>query len=201
MNNKKQIYIIEHLEPELFPWCIYEYEHISELVGKENLWITNITNKKDSAKLNKIGKIFSERVWDLDIDFSKVCILDPEANSTLSSEDSSLFEYFIFGGILGDYPPRKRTKEELSKFIPDCEKRDIGKEQMSTDNAVFTVFQIVHGKNFSDLKFKDGISVEINDFESIDLPYRYNIIKEKFGSEVPFISEKVIEYLKNKRGF
>jgi ribosome biogenesis SPOUT family RNA methylase Rps3 len=193
---KQPIYIIEHLEPELFEWCLIEYEHISEVVGLSNLWFTNIKNSKDKKKLEKFGKVYSESVKDLieDLKLFNICVLDPESNQILEPSDS--FEYYIFGGILGDYPPKKRTQEELTSFVKNCEVRNIGKEQMSTDNAVFSVKQIVSGKQFKKLKFKDGISVEINEFENVDLPYRYNLVNGK-----PFISKKIKEYLKKKKGF
>ena len=192
MLTKKLIYIIEHLEPELFEWCLIEYEHISETVGKDNLWFTNIEDEKAKKKLEKFGKVFSESVRDMDLKNS--CVLDPESNKTLETSDN--FEYYIFGGILGDYPPKKRTKEELTKFIVNAETRNIGKEQMSTDNAVYTVKQIVSGNKFSELKFIDNASIEINEFETVDLPYRYNLVN---GG--PFMSKKIRNYLIKKKGF
>jgi len=192
MQNKKLIYIIEHLEPELFEWCLIEYEHISETVGKENLWFTNIKSS-DVKKLLKFGKVFSESVRNMDL--NSACVLDPESDNTLSPTDN--FEYYIFGGILGDYPPKKRTKKELTKFIVNVQTRNIGKEQMSTDNAVFTVKQIVEkGKKFNELEFIDNASIEINEFESVDLPYRYNLVDDK-----PFMSLKIKNYLIKKKGF
>jgi ribosome biogenesis SPOUT family RNA methylase Rps3 len=192
MPNKKPIYIIEHLEPELFEWCLIEYEHISETVGKNQLWFTNI-KQKDAKKLEKFGKVFSESVKQMKLD--NVCVLDPEAKSTLSPSDK--FDYYIFGGILGDYPPKKRTKKELTQFIKNAETRDIGKEQMSTDNAVFTVKQIVEkGKKLGELEFKDNVSLKLGKFEFVDLPYRYNLVDGQ-----PFMSKKIKEYLNKKRGF
>jgi ribosome biogenesis SPOUT family RNA methylase Rps3 len=189
------IYIIEHLEPELFEWCLIEYEHISETVGKENLWFTNIKNEKDRKKLSSFGKVFFESVREMKLE--NVCVLDPEAKKTLAPEDSDEFDYYIFGGILGDYPPKKRTKKELTQFIKNAETRDIGKEQMSTDNAVFTVKQIAEKKKkFDELQFKDKISIQLDKFEFVDLPYRYNLVEGK-----PFMSKKIITYLKNKKGF
>ena len=123
-------------------------------------------------------------------------MLDPEADKTLESKE--VFSYYIFGGILGDYPPKKRTKKELTKFLPECETRNIGKEQMSTDNAVYTTFLIAEKKKkFEELKFKDEVSVEINDVESVELPYRYNLDEK---GEV-YMSPQIIEYLKKKQGF
>jgi ribosome biogenesis SPOUT family RNA methylase Rps3 len=190
----EKIYIIEHLEPKLWKWCLIEYENISKLVGEENLWFTNIKKNSDKLKLRSFGKVFGESVRSMGL--TDVCVLDPEAEKTLSNQDSEKFNYFIFGGILGDYPPKKRTKEELTKFISNPNIRNIGKEQMSTDNAVFTVKEILSGRKFEDLKFQENVSIEINEFESIDLPYRYNIVDGK-----PFISRKIIDYLKKKKTF
>lgn len=189
----ESIFIIEHLEPELFPWCIYEYEHISKIVGSNNLFFTNI-KKSDASKLSKFGSVFDKSVKDLKLE--KVCVLDPESNTTLSASDKSKFQYFVFGGILGDYPPKKRTKAELTKFLPQAETRNIGKAQMATDNAVFVTKEILNGKSFSDLKFQDNLTIQINKIESTDLPYRYVLKNGK-----PLISEKVVKYLKNKKEF
>jgi len=191
---KNPIYIIEHLGPELFEWCLIEYEHISELVGKENLWFTNLKTEENKKKLVKFGKTFLESIKDMNL--QNACVLDPESDKIL--EPSDCFSYYIFGGILGDYPPKKRTKKELTKFLPDFEARNIGKKQMSTDNAVYTVFQIAEKKrNFDNLKFKDKVSVKINDIESVELPYRYNL--DEKGKI--FMSSKIPDYLKNKKGF
>ena len=200
--NKKPIYIIEHLEPELFEWCLIEYEHISGLVGKENIWFANIKAEEDRKKLEQLGRVFSESAKKLDLNWARVCVLDPEAEKTLKPEDSGKFDYYIFGGILGDHPPKKRTKKELTKLVPaGCEARNIGKKQMSTDNAVYTTVQIAEKqKKFDELKFKDEISIDINDVESVELPYRYNLIT-KDGKEEVFMSPKIIEYLKKKQGF
>jgi len=189
------IYIIEHLEPEVWEWCVYEYEHISETVGKENLWITNVKEKSHNAEeLVKFGRVLAESVSEMNLKNS--CVLDPEASKTLEPEEAGKFDYMIFGGILGDYPPRKRTKEELTLKFKNAEARNIGKEQMSTDNAVYAVKQIVEGRKLQDLKFQDELEIKTGKKDSIILPYRYAIAKGKV-----FASKKVIEYLKNKKGF
>jgi ribosome biogenesis SPOUT family RNA methylase Rps3 len=191
---KMAIYIIEHLEPELWEWCLLEYEHISETVGSENLWFTNIKNKKDAEKLKKLGKVSEQALVELNLEKNQMCILDPESEKVLEPGDNKKFKYFVFGGILGDYPPRKRTKEELTSKFEGIEARNIGKEQMSTDNAVFTVKQIVEGKRIDELKFQDNINIEINEFESVNLPYRYNLVNGK-----PFMPEKVLEAIREGR--
>src|SRR3989344_1101563 len=123
------------------------------------------------------------------------CILNPEASQLLIPKDSDKFKYFIFGGILGDYPPRKRTTEELTKFVKG-KQRHIGKQQFSTDNAVYVVHEIAKGKKMNWIKFKNKIKIRINDIESIILPYYYPLIKGN-----PRISTELIKLLKNKKEF
>ena len=185
------IYIIEHLETDLYEWCIIEYKHISKIVGKENLWITNLP--KGSPQLSLYAKIISESVTKLKLDSKEICILDPEAESTLTTADKNNFKYFIFGGILGDHPPRKRTQDELTKFIPNVQTRNIGKEQMSTDNAVYVVHKILSGTPIEKIQFQDEIEIPLRDGESTIFPYRYALVNGK-----PLISPELIKYLKNK---
>jgi len=186
------VYIIEHLEPRVWNWCLIEYRHISKLVGKNNLWFTNI--KRKNKNLEKIGKVIKKSVQELDLD--NACILDPEAKETLTPGEAKKFKYYIFGGILGDFPPRKRTEAELTQFMPKTAKRNIGKEQFPTDNAVCVVKEIVSGKKLSDLKFQDNLDIEINEIESVTLPFRYLLVKGK-----PLVCPEIVSHMKHKRGF
>lgn len=189
------IYIIEHLEPEIWPWCLIEYKSISKIVGREFLWFTNIKQKgKKAKKLSKYGKIIEKSSSELDLKNS--CVLDPESSLVLEPKEAKSFDYFIFGGILGDYPPRKRTTPELTNRIKNAQARNIGRNQFSTDNAVFVVNEIVSGKNLKDMKFADNLSIKINDVESIELPYHYPLVRGK-----PRISNELISYLKKKKTF
>lgn len=186
------IYIIEHLEPKLWKWCVIEYKHIAQMVGKKNLWITNL--KKSSAELQKYGKVMTKSVTELKL--AKVCVLDPDATKTLTPHDAKRFNYFIFGGILGNNPPQKRTGPELTtKFKYQIEIRNIGQKQMSTDNAVAVVQEIVKGKKLEQLPFQDGIEIDLKEGESIMFPYRYLLVKGK-----PLVSEELMKYLRRKKG-
>ena len=186
------IYIIEHLEPRVGKWALIEYRNISKIVGASNLWFTNI--KRKNTNLEKLGRVFKESVAELDL--KNVCVLDPEASQTLEPKEAKSFNYFVFGGILGDYPPRKRTKSELTGKIKNAETRNIGKKQFSTDNAVYVVQEIANGKNLEDMKFKYKVEIRINDVESIILPYLYPVVNGK-----PLMSPELIHFLKHKKGF
>lgn len=189
------IYIIEHLEPRVFRWCLIEYKNISRILGSGNLWFTNIKQKsKEARELRKYGKVIKKSASGLNL--KNACVLDPEADKTLNPKEAKKFDYFIFGGILGDYPPRKRTASELTSRIKNAEARNLGKKQFSTDNAVFVVKEIAKGIPIEKIKFIDKLLIRINDIESIELPYRYPLIKNK-----PQVSEELVSYLKKKKGF
>lgn len=183
-------FVIEHLEPEVFDWCVVEYRHISKIVGKKNLIFTNV--KKGKEKLEGLGEINESSVQDMDL--KNACVLDPEAKKTLSASDKK-FDYLIFGGILGDFPPKKRTKIELSSKL-NFEIRNLGKEQMSTDTAVYVAKKLIEGKKLSDFEFKDEIEVDVDEGESVILPYRYVIKDGK-----PLLPEGFVEFLRKREEF
>ncbi len=182
-------FVIEHLEPKVYNWCKLEYAHISKWVGRQNLIFTNTK----SSSLRKFGKVEPKSIRKLHLD--KACILDPEAKQTLTPEIAKKFDYFIFGGILGDDPPKERTKVELTRFLP-YPAFNLGKAQMSTDTAVIVAKLIVDGNKLSDLKFQQGVEIKINAHEEVHLPYKYLIFKGK-----PLIAPGIVDMLKKQKTF
>ncbi|ORY96508.1 SAM-dependent RNA methyltransferase [Syncephalastrum racemosum] len=105
------------------------------------------------------------------IDPKEICLLDPSAKEPLKPEDADTFKYFLFGGILGDDPPRDRTKE-LRKlgFVG----RHLGPIQMSTDTAVNVTKRVVVDKvPLDEVPYIDSPEVYFSKHESVNLPYRY----------------------------
>ncbi len=184
-------YIIEHLEPRVWKWCLIEYKHISKLVGKDHLWFTNV--KRGSRELERYGTVIKKSVKELNL--HNACILDPDAQKTLTKKEATMFDYFIFGGILGNYPPKKRTKKELTPFLPNVEARNLGKKQFSTDNAVLVTKLISEGTPLEKIPMRYKIEIHTGKHESVILPYQYVLLHGK-----PFMSEELIIYLKKKKG-
>ena len=186
------LYILEHLEPKLYRWCFLEYQHISKIVGKENLFFTNIKTSSQRKKLQALGKVEQKSIKELS--FSNACILDPFAPKTLTPKDT--FTTFIFGGILGDYHMQARTKKELtSKLLYPA--RNIGKAQMPTDNAIYVVKQIMkHHQTLQSLPFQDELIIPIKEGEELIMPFRYVMVKGQ-----PLISPALLHHLKTKKGF
>lgn len=186
------IYIIEHLEQYLSKWCLLEYKHISQIVGREYLMFTNIKKTNDTIKLKGLGKIEQQSVRELTL--PNACVLDPNARATLSPKDKHHFNYLIFGGILGDAPQKHRTKKELTQYmnVPD---RNLGDKQMSTDTAVFVAKKIINGTPLNKIPFRDNVEIELKKGESIILPFRYVLNGTK-----PMLPKGLVEFLKAKKG-
>jgi ribosome biogenesis SPOUT family RNA methylase Rps3 len=183
-------FIIEHLEDEVWDWCVLEYKHMSSIVGKDNLIFTNVP-QKEAHKLEKFGTVHTESVRSLKLNLAKCCLMEMVTDKVLVSSDKNKFDYFIFGGILGDHPPQGRTK-----VLHDlCEMRSLGREQMSTDTAVLVTHMILDGKKLSDIEFKDTIELELKDGEDIQLPYRYVIQNGK-----PVLPPGLFEMLRDQEG-
>lgn len=183
------LFIIEHMEPKVWKWCWLEYKHISKIVGKNNLLFTNVNQGAD--KLRKLGRVQKKSVSELSL--SKPCLLDPSAGSVLKPSDK--FETFIFGGILGDDPPRERT-DLLKQKLPKVPRKNLGKKQMSTDTAVLVTKMITDGKEFRNINFKDSIEIKLGIAESVILPYRYVIRDGK-----PVLAPGLKTLLRTQKGF
>ena len=87
-------FIIEHLEPELYEWCLIEYGHISGIVGMKNLFFTNI-KKKDFSRLEKLGAVYEKSISELKL--KNFCVLSQYAKDTLASNDKNKFQYLFLG--------------------------------------------------------------------------------------------------------
>jgi len=187
-------YIIEHMDPEMFEWCVVEYRHAADAVGADNFMVTNVGDQ-DVSGLTGI-EVQKEKVDALSL--KRVCVLDPEAPDELLPSDSEKYDYLVFGGILGHFPPQARTRNLVVK---GADRRNLGKDQFSTDNAVMVAKQVMEGKKLSELKFQKDFVIHIEEDEDsgmgeeMILPYKYLLIDGK-----PFISDEIIAYVK-KHGF
>ena len=196
-NLNQMKFVIEHLEPELYKWCLIEYEHISKIIGKSNLIFTNMKNKKDIKTLEKYGAVYEKSVSELK--FGRICVLSQYSKKELAANDKNNFQYFVFGGILGDNPSKKRTNTIINLLIKSkikFETRNLGNKQMPTDVAVYVAKKILEGKKLEDFKFIDEVEVEINDNESVNLPFRYVINGNKL-----VINQKLVDYLRKRKEF
>lgn len=108
-------YIVEHLDEELGQWSELEYITIARETGNFCLSSIPSTLVLPQELKNTPGFVAEtrgvEEVYGQDpVLKARVCLLDPAAKQELSPEDGDLFDVFLFGGILGDDPPRGESK-------------------------------------------------------------------------------------------
>lgn len=105
-------YIVEHLDEELGPWSELEYLTIAQETQKANGKFCLSSLPAAFTVPSQLKEILAFKVETRSVeqvyakDKSKVCLLDPAAAKDLSPEDGDAFDVFLFGGILGDDPPR-----------------------------------------------------------------------------------------------
>ena len=68
--------------------------------------------------------------------------------------------------------------------------------EFATDAAVFVAQKILYGGKLSKLKFVDELEIEINENESVTLPFRYVVDDNKL-----VINGKIVEYLRKRKEF
>ncbi|KAE8843713.1 hypothetical protein HRS9122_04816 [Pyrenophora teres f. teres] len=168
-------FVVEHLDPELEEWSSLEYSAIAaecHASGAQFLLSSVPASLKLPANLQAakglnvetrgIEEIYADKK-------DKVCLLDPAAAKDLSPEDGETFDIFLFGGILGDDPPRDRTSELRKKGYQG---RRLGPVQMTTDTAV-RVTRICVQDKVEKIQYIDHPDLKINKNESTQMPFRY----------------------------
>lgn len=113
MASKVFTFIVEHLDPELEDWQALEYKCIHQECHASNAKFI-LSGLADASKTQKQLGLLSESLQQKSVETiysepsakQKVCLLDPKAEKDISPEDGEVFDVFLFGGILGDDPPR-----------------------------------------------------------------------------------------------
>ncbi|KAF8961437.1 SAM-dependent RNA methyltransferase [Flammula alnicola] len=186
-------YVIEHMEEDedttkaIPPWVELEYAHMRMLAGPDaHVQFTSLSqsscNFLNSAFASTSGRSLSkfschrDGVLDLmkkaGMPLEKVCLLDPKAEKELSPEDDDgRFQWFLFGGILGDDPPRDRTAELRVRGFPT---RHLGPVQMTTDTALGVTKLVVNDHiPLNKIPYVDHPTIKFNAKESVEMPFRY----------------------------
>jgi len=204
MNNQaklKKYFVVENSEEEIGSWLLLEYTNISNLVyglyGLNskidfNFLISNYSFKNETDENYKVFtekantmfkkkvKLEKESIFITGKNFKdKICLLDMRAEKTLDSKDIENFDYFLFGGILGDHPPKDRTKALRDQGY---EIRKLGVHQMPTDVAIHVSKIILEGDStFEKINFIDDPNIPIQDLLSDPI---YNLMSDFYTMEL-----------------
>ncbi|KIM25687.1 hypothetical protein M408DRAFT_331040 [Serendipita vermifera MAFF 305830] len=172
-------------------WVLLEYSQMLKLAGKDSTVAFTHLSKSSCAALDRAltenhpskdssstASFESHTISILElmktrnVPLERVCLLDPKAPQELGPDDGNgKFEWFLFGGILGDDPPRDRTGELRSLGFPT---RHLGPVQMTTDTALGVTKLIVEDKNtLSGIPYLDHPTIRFSKTESVEMPFRY----------------------------
>jgi ribosome biogenesis SPOUT family RNA methylase Rps3 len=191
---RRPFVIIEHLEPVLGRWIWLEYKHVSKMVGRENLLLANIRNKKEAFKLRELGRVSPKSVVNSKKLASRnAIVLDPQSPVPLLPEDFAGDTCLIVGGILGDYPPKGRTRLALTEKLPHLPSRNLGAYQFSVDGAVYVALNVALGRLITDIPIKLGAEISISEKHLTFLPFAYPIVRGK-----PLMAPGLQRYLRKE---
>ncbi|KAG9768692.1 hypothetical protein KCU88_g7115, partial [Aureobasidium melanogenum] len=154
MSNQPFIFVVEHLDPELGPWSALEYKTIakeSKEHGCRFILSSVPASLLQSEEMSELQKWGAEARNDsietyFDSNKDKICLLDPAAEQELDPADFNVFDVFLFGGILGDDPPR----------------------------AVRVTRTVILDKVHLDkIPYVDYPELKLNEHETTEMPFRY----------------------------
>lgn len=217
--------VLEHMEadentPESLPtWVQHEYAHMLQRTchpesRNNTVYFTNLSAKSSTALRARLptssdhAPLLSSSVATTSsvqqmIDAGelphkqRICLLDPKAEKEISPEDRESFDSFLFGGILGDDPPRDRTKELRKLGFPG---RHLGSVQMTTDTAVFVTSLVIDCQTpLSRIPFLDFPTIQFNAQESVEMPFRY--VRDPSGEPIMPKGMKQVLYEDMNKGF
>ncbi|KAK6431803.1 hypothetical protein LTR95_012036 [Oleoguttula sp. CCFEE 5521] len=179
----KHTFVVEHLDPELESWQLLEYNTIAAecaAAGSRFILSGMSTSHPDLPQVEQIPQHVEDFVKAAGVSQDRVCLLDPKGESDLSPEDGDLFDIFVFGGILGDDPPRDRTAELRVKGFKG---RRLGVEQLTTDTAARVTRIVVQDKiPLGQVPYVDRPNIEIAEGESVEMPFKY--VKGRDGKPI-----------------
>lgn len=199
-------YIIEHMEQGFSEWVTLEYSQIIRELGPENLILSSLPQGTTASDIpqpllalglrwttNDLNHL-TEAFPDLQpLRNGRVCLLDPRADRDIQPAEASDFDYFVFGGILGDHPPRDRTSEIKMQYPHLVVGRRLGDKQMTTDTAVRTTQLIVERRTpLHQIRFIDYPEFRFSDNEATEMPFRY--VLDARGD--PILPEGMLQLIK-----
>ncbi|KAK5778453.1 hypothetical protein RI543_004118 [Arxiozyma heterogenica] len=197
------------MEDGFSEWVTLEYAQIIRDIGAHNLILVSVPRDITLENIPKIlidmGLQWTHKGLESLVDEfpdlklpplkpGNVCLLDPRAKEDLSVADQDKFKYLLFGGILGDHPPRDRTSE-LQKLHPGLlEGKRLGDKQMTTDTAI-RVCQIIMRDSvpLDKIPFVDYPEFRFNKHEATEMPFRYVLDK---STNKPILPEGMLDLIK-----
>ena len=168
--------VVDNMEVRASKWAVEEYvesSRVAKSIGAE-FYISGIITPELEALLARRGV-------ELLLDSRSLCnrpdsiLLDLWAEKTLDPLEVWGARCFVIGGIMGDHPPRGRTRLLYDKY-PYAAKRNLGRLQFSVDGAVKMLAKILAGMHVNEAEIIYPVSLEVKGHLGtviVELPYAY----------------------------
>lgn len=179
--------VISHHEEGVSEWLSFEYKHAAELWG--DTVFTNVRTIEEKERLAILGRCFEDGFAHY-LKGKRYIVLDPLAAEPLKTEDFADASAVVVGGILGYEKPKGRTKELITSKAEDAIVRNLGRKQLSIDTAALVGKMISLGSSLDEIEITDSVEIQIDEGESVVLPYGYVVVEEKV-----IITPGLVEYL------
>ncbi len=171
--------VVEHMEEKATRWIIEEYLEVIRIAHSLGVTpvFTNVADESLASLLERNGaKVEREPGWEL-FNTPYTIVLDLEAAKPLEPWELNTVDAVVIGGIMGDHPPRGRTRL-ISFMYTEAAKRNLGPHQFSVDGAARVVAEVFKGKRLKDLKVQVGVSLMVKTVygeAEVFLPFAYLI--------------------------
>jgi Uncharacterized conserved protein len=170
------VVVVDNMEVRASKWAVEEYvesSRVAKSIGAE-FYVSGIITPELEALLARRGV-------ELLLDSRSLCnrpdsiLLDLWAEKTLDPLEVWGAKCFVIGGIMGDHPPRGRTRLLYDKY-PYAAKRNLGRLQFSVDGAVKMLAKILAGMHVNEAEIIYPVSLEVKGHLGtviVELPYAY----------------------------
>ncbi len=172
--------VIEHLEPGISPWIMSEYRYVSKIFGKDRVTFTNVKDHSIRRLLEPLGTVDDRDFIEyLGFELEDVIVLDPQAEETLRSSELRSCRAVVIGGIMGDHPPKGRTKKFISNraLKYGAKIRNLGRDQLTIAGTAYIVKVMESGRELSEIEIVKGLRYKYRIHRDIELeiylPYAF----------------------------
>lgn len=187
------IIVIDNLEPKATRWVVEEYSESARVAKSKGLelYVTGLITSELEASLSRRGVGI---LWDS----RSLCnrpdsiLLDLWAEKTLDPLEVWGARCFVIGGIMGEHPPRGRTRLLYDKY-PYAARRNLGKLQFSVDGTVKMLVKVLEGRRVEEVEIVYPLTLELKTpmgLMVVELPYAYPLESGK-----PMIAEGIVRLL------
>jgi ribosome biogenesis SPOUT family RNA methylase Rps3 len=170
--------VIDNMEVRVSRWVLEEYVEAYRVARSRGvkLYVSGLVTHELEALLARRGV---EVIWDS----RSLCnrpdsiLLDLWAEKTLDPLEVWGARCFIVGGIMGDHPPRGRTRLLYDKY-PYAARRNIGPLQFSVDGTVKMLVKILGGMRVDEIEIAYPVTIEVKGplgVVEVELPYAYPV--------------------------